>query len=277
MSHLKYNMNQDPIEKIEARILYITNSTYGPDWHSEPHIHPFTEFFYVQKGMGNFFVEGETFPVKEHDFIIVNPHIEHTESSHKKSPMEYIAIGLEGMSFFIGNDSESRGYHVYNYESQQRELSFYLRLLLQEVDLKQFHYETVCQSILEVLIIKMMRRTNYSFTITASIKAKKECMAAKRYIDANYSSDINLDILAEDSHISKFYLVHSFTKLFDISPINYLTKIRIEQSKSLLESTNHSISQISNAVGFSSQAYFSNCFKKEEGMSPKEYRNSLQD
>ena len=61
----------------------------------------------------------------------------------------------------------------------------------------------------------------------------KECALAKRYIDTNYSQNITLDLLAEITHINKFYLAHSFTECIGQSPINYLADRRIEACKEL--------------------------------------------
>lgn len=52
--------------------------------------------------------------------------------------------------------------------------------------------------------------------------------------------------------MNKYYLVHSFSKEYGVSPINYLIGRRIEESRYLLADTNHSLSQISHMLGFSS-------------------------
>ena len=78
------------------------------------------------------------------------------------------------------------------------------------------------------------------------------------------------------THINKYYLAHAFQKEYNISPINYLLRRRISESKALLASTDHSLTQISELVGFSSPSYFSQSFRRLEGISPIEYRRSLQ-
>ncbi|MDE6168313.1 MAG: helix-turn-helix transcriptional regulator, partial [Acetatifactor sp.] len=69
------------------------------------------------------------------------------------------------------------------------------------------------------------------------------------------------------------YMVHAFTKYTGLSPINYLLQKRIQEGKALLESTACSIAQISAMLGFSSQSYFSQAFKKATGKTPAAYRN----
>lgn len=106
----------------------------------------------------------------------------------------------------------------------------------------------------------------------SSFQLSKECALAKRYIDANYAKNITLDVLAEITHINKFYLAHSFTECMGQSPINYLTEKRLDASKQLLANSNLSVAQVASNTGFSSQSYFSQIFKKKVGITPQQYR-----
>ena len=71
----------------------ISFSKYEGDWPSLPHTHPFSEFFYIISGKGEFFIDGDTIPVHPHDLILINPNIEHTEKAKISAPMEYIVFG----------------------------------------------------------------------------------------------------------------------------------------------------------------------------------------
>lgn len=105
-------------------------------------------------------------------------------------------------------------------------------------------------------------------------KNNRDCKFVKEYLDSHYTENITLDILSKESKMNKYYLVHSFTKHFGCSPISYLNDKRIEESKNLLETTNHSIAAIASMIGFSSQSYFSQSFKKNTFMTPNEYRRA---
>ena len=74
------------------------------------------------------------------------------------------------------------------------------------------------------------------------------------------------------AHLSKYYLVHAFRREFGASPISYLIGRRIEESRFLLRETDHTLSLIAEILGFSSLRYFSQCFRRVEGVSPMEYR-----
>ena len=76
--------------------------------------------------------------------------------------------------------------------------------------------------------------------------------------------------------MNKYYLVHAFKNYKGVSPINYLITRRIQEAKLLLETSNFSIAKIAQAIGFSSQSYFSQVFRKETGLSPIQYRKKYE-
>ena len=89
-----------------------------------------------------------------------------------------------------------------------------------------------------------------------------------------YYEDITLEQVAEELNISVFYLSKLFRKHMGINFTEYLTQLRIEHAKRLLQDGNKSIKEVAYAVGFNSQSYFSKIFKKYTGTAPSEYADS---
>lgn len=261
-----------------TRLLYVSSAKYGGDWHSTPHTHNFSELFYVIGGVGQFYIEGNVFPVAPNDLIIVNPCIEHTEISFNANPLEYIALGVEGLELAVNGNQENR-FCIVNFRNSKDNILFYLQGMLREIEGKTAGYETVCQDLMEILAILIMRQTDHSATMAPIKKSSPRlCTTVRRYIDEHFKENITLDVLAELTHVSKYYLVHTFTQEYGISPINYLISRRIDEAKLLLKSDDYALAYISHVLGFSSPSYFSQTFKKITGMSPNEYRkNSRED
>ncbi len=269
MGNRRYPVKLQSIQKLNAKLLYVSTSKYEEDWPSLPHTHPFTELFYVVKGGGVFYLDGKTFPITVNDLVIVASNVEHTEESLGGTPLEYIALGIDGLSFL--DTAYSIGKARYNYQNRQEILSI-IHMLLQEVREEQYGYELVCQNLLETLLIHIIRWQRLIPAAISSAAITKECDQVRRYIDAHYSENLSLEQLAIFSHMNKFYLVHAFTKLTGQSPIQYVKNKRLEIGRELLERTNHSISEIASSIGFSSQSYFAQAFKKSMGISPSRYR-----
>lgn len=272
-------MGASPIDRNKVKLLYVSTAKYGGDWHSTLHTHACTEIFYVVGGSGKFNIEGKLLPVTTDDMVIVNPNVEHTEVSYNKRPLEYIVLGVEGLEYSAGEDADERWFMT-NLQNAREALLHALREMLREIEFKAVGYELICQDLLEVLILRLMRHAGLQFLPTKTehrkpgSKPSKECAAVRHYIDNHFKENINLDMLSELVHVNKYYMVHSFTKEYGISPINYLISRRIEESKYLLSDTDHSLSQISHMLGFSSPSYFSQSFRRLEGMSPMEFRRS---
>lgn len=257
-----------------ARLLYVTHSKYEGDWNSFPHSHYFAELCYIRSGQGYYLIEDQKYPVREGDFVIINPGVEHTEMSVGDVPLEYIILGVEGPTFSF---QEEREHLIFSCRQSHDDVIFCMKLLLREMTEKEPDYEQLCQNLLEVLLIRLRRMTRLTFEETPTVKSSRECSRLKKYIETNYTQDITLETLAEVSHLNKYYMVHAFTRLFGCSPINYLCQIRIQASKELLASTDYSITEIAQSSGFSSQSYFAQCFLKHCHMTASAYRKSCRE
>ena len=277
MSTARFAISHAPAPRESFRLLYISKSRFGGDWNSTAHTHACTELFYCLSGEGQFFIQGQLYPVQPDDLVIVNPQVEHTELSLNAAPLEYVVLGISGIEVLFGSSDEP--YAILNCREQRERLGALLHMLLAEADHSLDGYETVCQDLLEVLLIWLVRSSTLSVQLQrTTVRAEnRECAEIKRYIDTNYRESITLDKLAGMAHLNKYYLSHAFQKEYGVSPITYLSRRRIEESKYLLGNTSHTLAQVSELLGFSSPSYFSQCFRKAEGISPNEYRRQVRE
>lgn len=98
-------------------------------------------------------------------------------------------------------------------------------------------------------------------------------LAAKKYIEENYTKTITLEDVSQQVNISAYYLSRIFKEATDENFIDYLTGLRIERAKELLSSTQYSMKEICSMTGYSDPNYFSKSFKKKVGVTPTEYRD----
>lgn len=92
------------------------------------------------------------------------------------------------------------------------------------------------------------------------------------YMNQHLEANLSLEEVASHVGLSPTYFSRLFSNDMRMTYIEYLTKIRIEESKKFLVDTKESISDIAIRLGFSDQSYFSKVFKKVEGMTPGKYR-----
>ena len=91
------------------------------------------------------------------------------------------------------------------------------------------------------------------------------------YLDTHFAENITLEELTDLIHLSKSWLIHSFTRQTGVSPYRYLQSVRIEKAKSLLEQSTPLIEAASQA-GFTDQSHFTRFFKDFTGLTPKQYQ-----
>lgn len=266
--------NKDKIEPLPVRLLYVTHSSYDQGWHSSQHSHDFAELFYIVEGEGSFIVNNTEYEVKKNQLIVINSNVSHTEKSSDYKSMEYITLGFDGMSFNKKNSQSKESIIIF--EDNRIEIFSLIQFLLSELDLdnEESHVFYMSQNILEMIIIKLIQYQDIEVEESSNQKINSTIYEVKKYIDLNYSESLNLDDLAELSHLNKYYLSHTFKEQTGLSPIEYLNETRIKNAKILLKSTNYSVSEISSFTGFSSQSYFSQRFKKITDLSPRQYREA---
>ena len=92
----------------------------------------------------------------------------------------------------------------------------------------------------------------------------------------NYLTDhlaqFSFDDMSEELSLSKYYICHLFKQTTGLTVQNYLLARRFEKARQLLATSDLSVSQISEALGFSSFSLFSRCFRQAHNMTPVEFR-----
>lgn len=270
-THYSFNLAYSSRFHEQMKLRNVASAKYGGDWHSTPHVHNYTELFYIVGGQGQFSIDDELFPVSPDQLVIINPNIAHTEVSYGTHPLEYIVVGIEGLELPVNGDNGGR-FCVFSFPQDNQVLTC-MQIILQEMQAREPHHQTLCQAYMEILVVQLMRDTRFSAAEMPSEPVNsRQCAMVRRYIDNHYKEQLTLDLLAEKANVNKYYLSHVYKEAYGISPISYLISCRIQEGKRLLADTDLSLSQISGILGFSSASYFSQSFRKAERISPSEYR-----
>lgn len=98
-------------------------------------------------------------------------------------------------------------------------------------------------------------------------------MLARKYVDQSFAEpDLTLQDVADHVRVSPTYLSKLLKKEVGLSFIDYLTEVRIRKAMLYMNDPNYKVYEIAEKVGYNSQHYFSNAFKKITGVSPMSYR-----
>lgn len=263
-------MKDLPMLLENAELIYLRQSRYTKDeWHSSIHSHYFTEVFIVLSGNGNFIAQKDIFPIEKGDVVIINPYVQHTEISSVEAPLWYLVLGIDNLSLVQHVDQKQ----YFKFHDYTNNLSALLKLVLMEVeDKKQPAHQIFIKNLSQLILLQIYRDHNFQFTFNKNKSVSKDSVIIKDYIDSHFKTDVTLEEIAQQVHLDKYYIIHTFKENFGETPIHYLIKKRIQNAKELLISTDLSISEIAQVNGFSSQSYFNQAFKKEVQMTPMAYR-----
>jgi len=126
-----------------------------------------------------------------------------------------------------------------------------------------------------VWIVEVLDRFTECVYENKNIKNINIIRKAREFIRANYKKKIKLENISKAVYLSPYYLSRIFKKETESTLFQYLTNVRIEEAKRLLETTQYSTTRISFEVGCTDQSYFCKVFKKIEGISPYKYRKRM--
>jgi AraC-like DNA-binding protein len=99
----------------------------------------------------------------------------------------------------------------------------------------------------------------------------KRIVQAKLFIDSHFGESIDLDNIADEARFSKFHFIRLFKLIYGKTPHQYLTWVRIENARLLLQKGD-SVTDICFSVGFESLSSFTVLFKKYTKVSPSQFR-----
>ena len=126
-----------------------------------------------------------------------------------------------------------------------------------------------CFSLLYEILAKLQeeQRRNEAHAIPKRIRRALE--EINRHYD---DPELSVENLARQAGVSAVYFRREFASCIGMSPIEYLTKVRMENAKALLGTALYSVTEVAIRCGFESISYFSQCFKKQFGVSPSQLR-----
>lgn len=112
--------------------------------------------------------------------------------------------------------------------------------------------------------------------LSSSLSRQEIADYVEAFIKKNYKENITLSEIANSLGFTSDYISKIFKKEKNITPIKFITKLRINGAKQLLSDTNFDIQTISQTVGYTDQFYFSRVFKAQTGIYPSEYRSQIE-
>jgi len=251
----------------------------------EPHVHEFIELIYIYSGCGQHVIDGKVYDVRSGDLLFINYGQTHAV---RNSEMEFVNILLKPdfMSEKLVNSENIfeifalSGFSVSPEEYALPLASFrgdefasvhaIVNTLLREYADKNAGYKNILYGYLQVLFTMMIRTLKqHDSGVCGSFVAD-----ITAYIDAHLHEKITLSAIASECFYNPSYFSRKFREYYGKTLTAYIREKRLSEAAKLLLSSDKSVAEISDSVGFSDTALLHKAFRLQFACTPDEYRKS---
>ena len=148
-----------------------------------------------------------------------------------------------------------------------------LRLQITDYILKPVNYEEFGTCIDNLKISLFEQRV--SAEDSPEKQEERTISGITRYLQEHLAEEMSLSVLAEEFHLNPQYISQLFKNEIGVNFLSYLTNIRMEKAKKLLLSTSLSVAEVAEQSGYGDYRVFTKVFKKNEGITPSQYRRDF--
>lgn len=247
---------------------------YKKNFRGQYHSHAYSEIFFVLDGKGFFHLHEKKTPIHRGMIILINSNVQHTESSHPDSELEYAALSVDNLIFAFPQIKKDENVFFLDFQKEYNTLSDYIAKIEYESSKKDPFWQYALQTHLNSYILHLLRSSNLLALPVQTEKRPNPMAKVHLYLTANYDEDITLDKMADMFSMNKYYLAHAFKSTYGSSLIHTLNQIRCQQARHLLQDTDYSINDIASSVGYNSNSYFTKIYHQFYNETPSQTRKS---
>ena len=252
----------------------------------QPHAHGYYEFYFPVSDGIDMEIGGKKLSLNRNCAVLVPPKIMHRalnadpgstyrrfvfwmSSSYFHMLMEHHPDTVRPLAEAVKNRN-----CVFRFtENEMTSLHAKITRLVEETREERYGGNEMADLCIRDLLLSMCRMIREKQTPAAKSQDRLKLQDILQYIDRNLDEDLSLDDLAGVFFVSKYYIAHRFRERMGISVHQYILKKRLEQCAASIAKGN-SITKTYTEFGFRDYASFYRAFRREYGISPKEYQEA---
>ncbi len=250
----------------------------------EVHHHDFYEVYYLIKGEVEYWVDGRIIRMQAGDLLLINPLELHRPIIHPDSPvyerivlwihkeyLEKLFCAQMNLSRCFDTSLPSHTHLIHPAPADRPILASRMGELVREYYSRELGSELSAYGLFLQLMVQLNRMAQQEAAQpeeSQNLSALVENVLT--YIGENLSEPMNLEQIAEQFFVSKYYLSHAFSKEVGVSVYRYILLRRLLMARQML-SVGEPAGQVCRECGFSDYTSFYRAFKSEYGISPREF------
>ena len=234
--------------------------------------HPMLELTYVDQGTMHSVADGQDLLLSQGDMVLYGPNQWHMQYSDIGIAPRYVTLSFNTE----GGDLSS----LLNRKiTPTQNITLLLQQMLREQERMDAHSTDVILSQLTLLLLELLRQhaaPARKLRTSNALHSENEIIRrAQQYISAHIREKLSVPILARMVDVSPSYLTALFHKNLQISPGEYIRRIKLQESKQMIRENSMNFTEIAAALQYSTVHHFSRQFKEKFGITPTEYAKSV--
>ncbi len=235
--------------------------------------HPMAELTYVDQGAMHSVVEGQDLLLRQGDLVVYGPGQWHMQYSDIGVAPRYVTISFE-ISGVELNPLLNR-----KFAAPQNVVGL-LQNMLREQERMDEYSNDIILSQLNLMLLMLLREAaapkNAKLQTSNSIHSENEIIRqAQQYVSSHIREKLSVPLVARQVDVSPSYLTALFHKNLQISPGEYIRRIKLQESKQMIRENNLNFTEIAAELQYSTVHHFSRQFKEKFGITPTEYAKSV--
>lgn len=234
--------------------------------------HPMLELTYVDQGTLHSVVDGQDTVLQQGELTIYGPDQWH---------MQYADIDTAPRFVTISFDLETPELDLLinrKFELPQRSASLLSQLMREQEHLDRYSPDLIIALLTQLLISLLRSKDAPGSRLKASNSVHSEneiIRRAQQYVSSHIREKLSVPTVARMVDVSPSYLTALFHKNLQISPGEYIRRIKLQESKQMIRENSMNFTEIAAALQYSTVHHFSRQFKEKFGITPTEYAKSV--
>lgn len=249
------------------------------------HTHDYYEFYFFLEGDVSIQIEQEVYPLRFGDIMLIPPGTAHRLVIHDPNiryrrfvfwiSLAYcdsLRAASDDYDYLMRKAVKDKIYIFHNDRISFNTIQTKILRLLEEIHSERFGKKTqipLCVNDLVLHINRIIYEQDFPESKSGESSLYERLLA---YIEEHIDEELSLDGLAEIFYVSKYHIAHIFKDNLGMSIHQYIMKKRLSLCKEALLG-NKSISKVYSAFGFGDYSSFYRAFKKEYGISPRDFKD----
>ena len=235
--------------------------------------HPMPELTYVDQGTLHSVADGQDWTLHQGDAMLYAPNQWHMQYADIGVAPRFVTISFD----LDGGDLSS----LYGRKlAVPQEAVTLLQQMLRTQERMDPYSTDMLMAQLSMLLLHLLRQAQSPSGVklqgTNTVHSENEIIRhAQQYISAHIREKLSVRLIAQQVDVSPSYLTVLFQKNLQISPGEYIRRIKLQESKQMIRENNLNFTEIAAALQYSTVHHFSRQFKEKFGITPTEYARSV--